>query len=97
MIILKVTKKQGFILSLEDAFFWKSHREGQIDTPSRAVLRLTSAFTVSVSISVFTSSVGIPLVITSSAIGLNIWMITAGIKSKEKKKTLYKTALSAKS
>ena len=38
MIILKLTKKQGFILSLEDTFFEKQQEEGgwgQIDNPSR--------------------------------------------------------------
>ena len=39
MIILKLTKKQGFILSLEDTFFGKPQEEGvgggQIDNPSR--------------------------------------------------------------
>ena len=35
MIIIKVTKKQGFKLSLEDTFFEKSQGEGQIDTPKR--------------------------------------------------------------
>ena len=31
MIILKVTKNQGFTLSVEDTFFEKPHEEGQID------------------------------------------------------------------
>ena len=35
MIILKVTKKQGFTLSLEDTFFEKPQEGGQIDRPSR--------------------------------------------------------------
>ena len=34
MIILKVTKKQGFTLSLEDTFLEKP-KGGQIDPPSR--------------------------------------------------------------
>ena len=38
MIILKVTKRQGFTLSLEDTFFEKPQR-GQIDPPP-AVLGL---------------------------------------------------------
>ena len=33
MIILKVTKNQGFILSLEDTFFKKPQEEVQIDPP----------------------------------------------------------------
>ena len=43
MIILKVTKNQGFPLPLEDTFFDKPQagEGGQIDPPSpRAVLRL---------------------------------------------------------
>ena len=35
MIILKVTRKQGFTLSLEDTFFEKPQEEGQIDRPTR--------------------------------------------------------------
>ena len=36
MIILKVTKKQGFTLSLEDTFFEKQQEKGdQIEPPSR--------------------------------------------------------------
>ena len=34
MIMLKVTKNQGFTLSLEDAFLEKLQGRGQIDTPS---------------------------------------------------------------
>ena len=34
-IVLKVTKKQGFTLSVEDTFFEKPHGWGQIDPPSR--------------------------------------------------------------
>ena len=34
MIILKVTKNQGFTLSLEDAIFEKPKEGGQIDPPS---------------------------------------------------------------
>ena len=43
-------------------------------------LILTSALTGCVSISDFASLVGIPLQITSSAIGLKICVITAGVK-----------------
>ena len=35
MIILKVTRKQGFTLSLEDTFSEKPQEEGQIDRPTR--------------------------------------------------------------
>ena len=51
MIILKVTKKQGFNLSLSDAF-WKNHRMGQIGSPALLGLRripikaLNKCFTV---------------------------------------------------
>ena len=40
MIILKVTKNQGFTLSLEDTFFEKPQGGGKIDAPP-AVLGLT--------------------------------------------------------
>ena len=40
MIILKVTKDQGFTFSLEDTFFKKLQGGGQIDTPPPAVLGL---------------------------------------------------------
>ena len=45
-------------------------------------LTLASAITGSVSISAFSSLVGIPVRITSSAIGLKIFAITTGIKKK---------------
>ena len=41
MIISKVTKNQSFTLSLEDTFFKKKHRGGQIDPPPLAVLGLS--------------------------------------------------------
>ena len=58
-------------------------------------LILTSAITGCISISVFTSLVGIPAGITSSAIGLKICAITAGIKKyksiiKKRKRSLIK-------
>ena len=41
MIILKVTKKQGFILSLEDTFFEKPQGGGgQIDSPHPSRFRV---------------------------------------------------------
>ena len=63
---------------------------------------LASSFTGCISISPFTSLLGIPIGITSSGIGLKICAITAGIKKyktiilKEKKKH-NKTVLLAKS
>ena len=65
-------------------------------------LILGSTVTGSVSISVFASLVGIPIGITSSAIGLKIFVITAAIKKykliiKKKKKKPDKTVLLAKS
>ena len=39
MIILKVTKKQGFTLSLEDTFFEKPQGRGQTDSPNRFRLK----------------------------------------------------------
>ena len=51
MIILKVTKNQGFTLPLEDTFFEKL-QGGQIDTaprPSPAVLRLKNLLNFQVS------------------------------------------------
>ena len=58
-------------------------------------LILASAITGCISISVFTSLVGIPAGITSSAIGLKICAITAGIKKyksiiKKRKRSLIK-------
>ena len=55
-----------------------------------------------IAISVFTSLIGIPIRITSSAIGLNVCAITAGIKKykrliKKKKKKPDKIVLLAKS
>ena len=44
------------------------------------LLILVSTITSCVSISAFTSLVGIPIGITSSAIGLKIWVITVGWK-----------------
>ena len=44
MIILKVTKKQAFTLSVEDTFLEKSQRgggSGQIDSPSRSRVNFT--------------------------------------------------------
>ena len=63
---------------------------------------LFSAITGCLSISAFTSIVGIPLEITSSAIGSEICAITAGIKKyksiiKKKKKKHNKIVLLAKS
>ena len=65
-------------------------------------LILGAAITGFTSISAFASLVGIPLGITSSAIGLKIYAITAGIKNyesiiKEKKKKHDKIVLLAKS
>ena len=65
-------------------------------------LILGSTATGCVSISAFASSVGIPIGITSSAIGLKICAITAGIKKyksiiKKKKKKHDKIVLPAKS
>ena len=65
-------------------------------------LILASTITGCVSISAFASLVGIPIGITSSAIGLKICAITAGIKKyksiiKEKKKKNNKIVLLAKS
>ena len=64
-------------------------------------LTLASAITGSVSISAFSSLVGIPVRITSSAIGLKIFAITTGIKkknsiTKKKKKKHDKIVLLAK-
>ena len=65
---------------------------------------LILAFTITgcVSISAFSSLIGIPIGITSCAIGLEICAITAGIKNyksiiKKKKKKHYKIVLLAKS
>ena len=66
-------------------------------------LIVTSAITGCVSISAFASLVGIPIGITSSAIGLKMCIITAGIKKynaiikKKKKKKHDKIVLLAKS
>ena len=65
-------------------------------------LILASTITGCISISVFASLAGIPIGITSSAIGLKICAITAGIKKyksiiKEKKKKHNKIVLFAKS
>ena len=65
-------------------------------------LILVSAVTGCVSISAFPSLVGIPIVITSSAVGLKICVITAAIKKqkpiiKKKKKNPDKIVLLAKS
>ena len=64
-------------------------------------LVLASAITGYTSISAFASLIGIPIGITSSAIGLRICVIAAEIKKyksiiKKKKKKLYKTVLLAK-
>ena len=40
MIILKVTKKQGFTLSLEDIFFSKKYKGGSICLPPTVILGL---------------------------------------------------------
>ena len=65
-------------------------------------LILASTITGSISISAFTSLIGIPIGITSSGIGLKICAITAGIKTcksiiKKKKKKHDKILLLAKS
>ena len=65
-------------------------------------LILASTLTGCISISDFASLLGIPIEITSSAIGLNIYPITAGIKNytsiiKTKKKKKYEIVLLAKS
>ena len=65
-------------------------------------LILVSIVTGCVSISTFASLIRIPIGITSSAIGLKICIITAGIRKhksiiKKKKKTYDKTALLSKS
>ena len=64
-------------------------------------LVLASAITGYTSISAFASLIGIPIGITSSAIGLRICVIAAEIKKyksiiKKKKKKLYKAVLLAK-
>ena len=64
-------------------------------------LILASLITGSISISTFASLLGIPIGITSSAIGLKMCSVTAGIKKykpiiKEKKKTHCKIILLAK-
>ena len=64
-------------------------------------LILASAINGYTSISAFVSLIGIPIGITSSAIGLRICVIAAEIKNyksiiKKKKKNLYKTVLLAK-
>ena len=64
-------------------------------------LILASAISGYTSISAFASLIGIPIGITSSAIGLRICVIAAEIKNyksiiKKKKKNLYKTVLLAK-
>ena len=64
-------------------------------------LILASTITGCISISAFTSLLGIPIRITSSAIGLKLFAITAGIKKyksiiKKKKKKHDKTVLLAK-
>ena len=64
-------------------------------------LILASAINGYTSISAFASLIGIPIGITSSAIGLRICVIAAEIKNyksiiKKKKKNLYKTVLLAK-
>ena len=66
------------------------------------VLILTSTITGCISISAFASLLGIPIGITSSAIGLKICAITAGIKKyksiiKKKRKKHDRTVLLAKS
>ena len=63
---------------------------------------LASTITGCISISTFTSLIGIPIGITSSAIGLKIWTITTGIKKyqsiiKKKKKKHDKIVSLAKS
>ena len=65
-------------------------------------LILASTITGCISISAFASLIGIPIGITSSAIGLKICAITAGIKKyksiiKKKKRKYDKTVLLAKS
>ena len=46
MIILKVTKNQGFTLSLKDTFFEKPQgRRGQIDPPSRFRVNIKIKYT----------------------------------------------------
>ena len=65
-------------------------------------LILASTITGCISVSTFSSLIGIPIGITSSAIGLNIFVITAGIKKnksiiKKKKKKHDKIVLLAKS
>ena len=44
------------------------------------LLTLASSFTDCISISTFASAIGIPVEITSSAVGLKIGVIAAGIK-----------------
>ena len=59
----------------------KKHKEVcRVLTYIEHLLILTSAVTGCVSIAAFASLIGIPVGITSSAVGLNICAITAGIK-----------------
>ena len=73
-IILKVTKKQGFTLSLEDTFFEKPQGGGQIDTPPSRFrvkglknngisLQMANIFNLSVVTGVFTSALKLAKVI----------------------------------
>ena len=59
------------------------------------LLNLSSTFIGCVSISVFTSLVGISVGIASCAVGLKVWVITTGIKKynliiKKKRKNMMK-------
>ena len=84
-------------------FMSKKHKQGSMtQIYIKHYLILPSAVTGFVSISAFASSVGTPIGITSSAIGLKICAITAGIKNynsiiKKKKSKHDKTVLLPKS
>ena len=77
----------------------KNHK--QVSNYIEYLLLLASAVTVCVSISAFASLVGIPIGIMSSAVGIKIIAITAGIRNyksiiKEKEKNMIKLVLLAK-
>ena len=101
----KIDETRNYFLEEKDKNELMSRKHKKVCTTLNYIehfLILASTITGCVSISAFASLIGIPIGITSSAIGLKICAITAGIKKyksiiKKKKKKHDKIILLAKS
>ena len=95
-------RKNYFLEEIElKEFMSRNHKKiGTTLSHIEYIFIFASAITGCISISAFASLFSIPIGITSSAVGLNVWAITAGVKKykwiiKKKKKKHDKIIFSA--